>query len=975
MRHVPIVSKYFPELLPILARKWEQIPSDLVVHCGSASNSSVGSTLDYSSAGDFEEAEEARQAEENAVSGTSKVEEKNPNPEESSFQKLGSSQEIKLLINSTISQDHTGGLDQSEDAVLVALAQKLSKPQAISFGSPSQNEEQGTEEKSAWMMEDFKGANSRKLGRRDLDAMSRRPRESSPDWGGHPMRDLSQVMAERVVERTTRRPTYQAPRVSYGDTGRSPRVRYSPVLQSSSPPMPSAGKQRPLDPFDRIDAYSEGDSAAWIPEYELKEAMAERQKPPLLSHTTVEDEFEKPALREEMNKYLEQALKATDEELRKAQRALSNMTSEENSNMAESELDPITYYFACLKDKAQPSQGIEHAVKSRITQPSIDKKSENLENPGKGKCPSEASDEAVFSKLEDLRSLLTPEEQLNIGSCIGKKPYIGKRGTFKFSLRKRRPSGCTASLSNSTKASSYPEAREADHTSTASISMSPRMKPTSECGSPNRGTRKGNPPRSSLPISTVRQVKSPSLTAELLQNTGRERSNRGISNTSIGDRSNKKSNVDSPSSQTPASRLTGQLMGGKIASTSSTLPPILREDRAAMVDPKPRAKPSSPISHSEQAEDLCQDRDQQKQASSQSSDLLIIRGLQQRIAKLQQEKERGPKYRVKEEEATRVQIIYKVYCLDKKSFSYFLDKPLEYDDHPDQTFHLHGQKPFPNDVDLFIELQRGALSFLFYKELRCCKPKRLEEDLPVKEPETPAVQEIIRVTSEKLHKAYIFLRKRYPDEMKYFPEFKVNSQITSPLDDLPDEHLSQVRLSRQHIEASFRDEFARVETLISEENITAQYLAYLFEPGTVVIEKKGDAYAGYEQVDWPSRKTRPKRNPIQSAIDDRQGANVEISADQLYIQGHNWHFDGEFSMNWQELYADYGDSKQHVKPINELALLPLRFAGLEVAEELRRRGSIFWSCRVRRFVSYNTDNNMAEHKVTSDQLFLVYRQD
>lgn len=456
---------------------------------------------------------------------------------------------------------------------------------------------------------------------------------------------------------------------------------------------------------------------------------------------------------------------------------------------------------------------------------------------------------------------------------------------------------------------------------------------------------------------------------------------------SIGEKSNKKADADSPSSQTPASGSPGQLMGGKTTKNYSTLPPILREGEAAIEDPKPRAKPSSPISHSEQAEDLCHNHNQHKQESSQSSDLLIIRGLQQRIAKLQQEKKRGPKYRVEEEEATRVQIIYKVYCLNRKAFSYFLDKPLEYDDDSDQTFHLHGQNPFPSDVDLFIERQRGALSFLVYKELKCCKSKRLEEDLPVEEHETPAVQESIRVTSEKLHKAYIFLRKRYPDQTKYFPEFKVGSQISSPflfyfskrsfimsLDDLPDEHLSQVRLLREHIENSFREEFARVETLTSEGKITAQYLAYLLEPGTVVIEKKGEAYVGYEQVDWPRRKTRPNRHN-RYINDDRVESNAEISTDQLYIQGQCWHFDGEFSMNWHDLYIDYGDPKQRVKPINELAVLPLRFAGLEVAEELRRRGSIFWSCRVRRYVSYNIDNNLAEEKVTSDQSFVVYRQD
>jgi hypothetical protein len=411
---------------------------------------------------------------------------------------------------------------------------------------------------------------------------------------------------------------------------------------------------------------------------------------------------------------------------------------------------------------------------------------------------------------------------------------------------------------------------------------------------------------------------------------------------------------------------------------SIELPPDLREDYCAIEEAREQTQ-LSPTSNADQAEGRIKDRNPPEQ---QSSDLLVIRLLQQRIAKLEREKKQVLKSHVEEEEASRVQVIYMVNCHKRGTPSYFLDEPLEYGDNPNRTFHLHGQKPFPNDIDLFIERQRGALSFLVYKELQCCKLTSLRnedsgasiEDVPIEEEETPKIKETIAVTSKNLHDAFVFLKKRYPEGMKYFPDFKVASKISSPflfyynkrsfmmsLDELPEEHLSQVKLLREHIESSFRDEFARVDALTSKGNITAQFLAYLFEPGTVVIERKGGAYAGYEQTNWPGQQSRSTQGLHVREGDESSKAVPHV--DKLQIQGQYWSFDGEFSMNWKEMHIDFGDPKPRVKPIKDLTMLPLRFAGFEVGEELRRRGSIFWSCRVRKFVSYNIDRNVSEEKV------------
>jgi hypothetical protein len=411
---------------------------------------------------------------------------------------------------------------------------------------------------------------------------------------------------------------------------------------------------------------------------------------------------------------------------------------------------------------------------------------------------------------------------------------------------------------------------------------------------------------------------------------------------------------------------------------SPKLPPILPEN-----EPFVEQSTEQP-SKTAQPEGLVQGHER---FDASVSDLNFIRLLQERIAKLEHERKRVPKPHVEEEEASRVQVVYKVHCHQRNSATQFLDKPLEYGDELDHGFHLHGQKPFPRDLDLFIERQRDALSFMVYKELECCIPNLTPDehqeisirDLNIQDTKMPAIKETIRVTSKSLQDAFAFLRKRFPGELEYFPEFKIGSQISSPflfyyckrsfmmsmmsLDDLPQKHLSQVKMFCEHVEKSFGDEFAHVDTLMSEEKITAQYLPYLFVPGTVAILRTGKAYSGFEQTDWPRLKSRDSSigPPGLTLVSGRP----PLRAKKLSILGQYWHFDGSFSMNWKELDIDYGEPEPRVKSIRDLDVFPLRFAGFDIEDALRRRGSIFWHCRVRKFVSYNNRSDCFDNKVSS----------
>jgi hypothetical protein len=349
---------------------------------------------------------------------------------------------------------------------------------------------------------------------------------------------------------------------------------------------------------------------------------------------------------------------------------------------------------------------------------------------------------------------------------------------------------------------------------------------------------------------------------------------------------------------------------------------------------------------------------------------MIIRLLQERIAKLQQEKLKLPATKLEGEQSSRIQIIYHVTCHGDNTTNSFLDEPLKSGDGSDQTFHLQGHKIFPSNRDLFIERQRGALAFIAWKDLECCKPIKSPGD---KADEGILLRGAIQPTSKLFQEAFESLIKKFPTELKDFPAFKVGTTIEAPylfyfhkrslmsgLKDIPEKHLSQIHLFRQYVDDSYGEEFARADDLISKANITAEYLPYLFEPGKVIVKRQGDYYLGYEQSKWPCFATAKAPSAIQF-----DGNRARPPKEFLEVVGRCWEFDGAFVKNFVPLEVKFDDDPKIVmKPIKALNVFPLRFAEPRIETEMRRSGAIFWSCRFRRYVSYSDNvDSSREFKV------------
>lgn len=78
----------------------------------------------------------------------------------------------------------------------------------------------------------------------------------------------------------------------------------------------------------------------------------------------------------------------------------------------------------------------------------------------------------------------------------------------------------------------------------------------------------------------------------------------------------------------------------------------------------------------------------------------------------------------------------------------------------------------------------------------------------------------------------------------------------------------------------------------------------------------------------------------------------KVESDGLVLYCWSWEFDGEFFQKNFQFRVDWPDQIEDVK-ITTLPYYPLRFGSTQLADRLELRGRNFWSCRRRRYVSYD----------------------
>ncbi|KAK7210550.1 hypothetical protein V2G26_017728 [Clonostachys chloroleuca] len=142
-----------------------------------------------------------------------------------------------------------------------------------------------------------------------------------------------------------------------------------------------------------------------------------------------------------------------------------------------------------------------------------------------------------------------------------------------------------------------------------------------------------------------------------------------------------------------------------------------------------------------------------------------------------------------------------------------------------------------------------------------------------------------------------------------------------------------IRVLRDYIISTMSNEWVLVDDMMSQNQITARYLPYLYVPGQITISKQnGKDISKFRGLQVLEKKSNS----------GKAGARIRVSS---------WSFDGKFRRAEMNIPFPILPSSTKKLDIRELELCPQRSALEDVVEAIRKRGQLIWKCRRRHYVS------------------------
>ncbi|TVY31516.1 ATPase family AAA domain-containing protein, partial [Lachnellula subtilissima] len=214
------------------------------------------------------------------------------------------------------------------------------------------------------------------------------------------------------------------------------------------------------------------------------------------------------------------------------------------------------------------------------------------------------------------------------------------------------------------------------------------------------------------------------------------------------------------------------------------------------------------------------------------------------------------------------------------------------------------------------------------------------------------------------------------------------SVIHQYLEALPEQRRKRLSCLLEYIYSMYRDEYSEVDSLLERNKIRLQYIKYLFKPGEVLVERKGQDIRGFytrsELSKHAVRRTSNKKdNPMASYVEtlgrliensEQPSAKLNNSVYSWKFSGWSWEFDGTFSRVYSnlELSLEVHDKQEQSElNINDLNLFPLAFADECLKQRLKKRGETFWKCRFKHLVSYHDDDDIHDRDRSADERFMI----
>ena len=241
-------------------------------------------------------------------------------------------------------------------------------------------------------------------------------------------------------------------------------------------------------------------------------------------------------------------------------------------------------------------------------------------------------------------------------------------------------------------------------------------------------------------------------------------------------------------------------------------------------------------------------------------------------------------------------------------------------------------------------------------------------------PRPRPLQESIRFESVTMIAAAEDFFRRQPKFSTEFPNFNIKFAIPAPylfwyhyrnqdaFQDLSLIHREHMQLLCGWIDEHYGAMYDRVNEQLSRKVVSYETMPFLAKPGDVLVSKDAGKWRAHVATSWPSNQNRNIKPPsIQEtawASSSTPAGLTEASVTSKWtIQAWSYKYDGRFyrSKSTVDINLKASSMQEEVK-MEELNIVPLKYASKEAEPILKKRGESFWSCRNRRLVSYMDEN-------------------
>ncbi|KAF2673829.1 P-loop containing nucleoside triphosphate hydrolase protein [Microthyrium microscopicum] len=358
-----------------------------------------------------------------------------------------------------------------------------------------------------------------------------------------------------------------------------------------------------------------------------------------------------------------------------------------------------------------------------------------------------------------------------------------------------------------------------------------------------------------------------------------------------------------------------------------------------------------------------------KTGSKKPVDEAKVDRLMERIRKLEEENDDLKDTHGITKKPPRFQVFHRI---EGDSMTYL--EPPTWELRGDDEFRLKGQLPITSQ-DRYLQNHKDIV---FYIERDYSKDP-LDEDNKKAErqgaalPEPKPEYETIRLeTDEMIDAAEEFsdLQENFRDD---FPEMNnLMNPIKAPylfwyryrkpnaFDDLEPRHQELMTLLTGWIEENYLAEYEKADALFQSGMVTKDVMQYLVRPSDVVVRKESGAYQAFLSTSWTRTKSVSAVKEKWDSFKNNDGEGSKAPLHMWFVTAWGYGFDGDFFKATTfvdfELRVEKGD--EEVK-ITELNAFPLRFADESIRKKLEKRGKTFWSCRVKKLVSYQEEGEEA----------------